>query len=146
MEAAQGESEEIRLAAQRNLDAAERKQAEADRQVRLASDRLAATNVQITVLNSQAAYRNNDTLQAMILGLQAGEQYKALDPKGKPDCGKPDEKTQSLCDAYYPLMAALQQTLYSPTNGLTTNSLQHQSAVLSVSWSPDGETIATGLS
>jgi hypothetical protein len=123
--------------AERRLRDAEQRKLEADRAVEEAYQNLAVAQVRITSLAAKEAYASGKPLDALMLSLQAGAQYKAL--AGNSSC-----KTQNRCDTYFPVMAALQQSLYGTEKALTLNRFDDKSIVSSVSFSPDGETIASG--
>ena len=92
---------------------------------------LAAADVRLNSANAKELFSSGQGFQALLASLRTGQQLKQL-----------NQKTQEEDNTRSKTMAALWQTVYGVREH---NSFKgHESSVLSVSFSPDGKTIASG--
>ena len=131
-------AQEASDAAERNVKVANEKliKATAETQqisakVNAANLMIAAADVRLKSASSKEEFLSGQPFKALLTGLRATQQLKQLDRS----IGEKDyTKTQ--------VVAALQQAVYGVRE---QNSLAHNSYVYNVSFSPDGQTIASGF-
>jgi WD40 repeat protein len=96
----------------------------------VSSEILKAANVRVTIASSRDKLLSGQGFTALLEALEAGQQLKQLKRL-------PWEKD----DIQVQVLAALQQTLYHVREKNTLSG--HQRSVTAVSWSPDGQTLAS---
>ena len=100
--------------------------------VKIATDDIKIADVRLKSLDAKVDFQGDQVFDALLKAVSAGQKLKGLDPT----IWKRDEKdTQML------VMANLSRFVYGVQE---KNRFDHSSPVLSVAFSPDGKTIATG--
>ena len=117
--------------AKRRVAEAEQKNREIQAQSKDINLRLAAADVRLNSANVNELFSSGQGFQALLASLRTGQQLKQL-----------NQKTQEEDNTRSKTMAALWQTVYGVREH---NSFKgHEDSVRSVSFSPDGKTIASG--
>ena len=141
-----------RNAAERDTQAAKQETASAEKQKKEALERveqakadvrksetiLTAADVRLEAATSEASFLAGQGLKALLESLQAAQQFKQLQPELK----QLNQATLARVNPQPQVIAALHQTVYSGGERGTLSG--HQATVYSVSFSPDGKTLASG--